>query len=744
MSSHVFSRQTFARKPFAFLSQCFSKLVFTAIAAFLMVSTAQAAGPLTVSPANPRYFFDSSGAPVYLAGTYVGQDAIQPGTDDFTTYLDFLQQQKHNFTRLWAWDQTPESAKIPRLILPYERTGSGLALDGGSKFDLRRLNQTYFDQLRARVLQAQQRGIYVSVVLFQSLNGSSNKKKSDLWSAHPFNRDNNITGMNGDANGDGIGNEIFTAAIPAVTSLQETYIRKVVDTLNDLDNVLYEINGDGPLGNAAWQYYVINYLKNYQATKLKQHPVGIGHLSGSDSDTAFNSPADWIAFYSTDLNPPLALGKKVLVLETNPSLLGDRLSHQSIWKSFARGFNIIDREPDSLTPGVNENLHAAITQSLAYSEIINLSAVTPNDVVCSTGYCLMNPGTEYLSYLPVGGSVVVDLSGTGQRFLVNWFNPISGETVAAASTVGGSQVTLKSPFTGESVLYLLMQPQTQSQSVTSSKPSGISSSATAQSSPNPTASSSTVSTPTITPNGGSFTGSVTVSLADATAGAKIYYTVDGSTPTQSSSQYSSPVTISSNVLLKAMAFKNKLNPSAVSSAWFAKTSDFDFTLSNSSSVSVIAGSSVSNTISATLANGNSQPVLFTVSGLPSGATGTFSASSCNPTCSSTLAISTAGATPAGSSTVTVSASGGGVTKTKTFTLTVSAPVALTVASPTISPTGGSFTNSVAVTMATATSGASIYYTTDGSSPTQSSKLYTGAMTSDNQRGRESQGFQEWV
>jgi len=42
--------------------------------------------------------------------------------------------------------------------------------------------------------------------------------------------------------------------VPAVTSLQEAYVLKVVDTLNDLDNVLYEISGDAPASSRDWQF----------------------------------------------------------------------------------------------------------------------------------------------------------------------------------------------------------------------------------------------------------------------------------------------------------------------------------------------------------------------------------------------------------------------------------------------------------------------------------------------------------
>ena len=70
-----------------------------------------------------------------------------------------------------------------------------------------------------------------------------------------------------------------------------------------------------------------------------------------------------------------------------------------------------------------------------------------------------------------------------------------------------------------------------------------------------------VATPTIQSNG-----SNAISITCATAGATIYYTTDGSTPTTSSTQYTSPLTDNvSNVTIKAIAVKENMITSAVGS-----------------------------------------------------------------------------------------------------------------------------------------------------------------------------------
>ena len=71
----------------------------------------------------------------------------------------------------------------------------------------------------------------------------------------------------------------------------------------------------------------------------------------------------------------------------------------------------------------------------------------------------------------------------------------------------------------------------------------------------------TVATPTFHPDGGTYTSPQQVTITCATSGHTIRYTTDGSDPTESSTEYTTPVTISEATTLKAKAWKTDYFPS---------------------------------------------------------------------------------------------------------------------------------------------------------------------------------------
>ncbi|MDU2242042.1 MAG: S-layer homology domain-containing protein [Paenibacillus sp.] len=73
----------------------------------------------------------------------------------------------------------------------------------------------------------------------------------------------------------------------------------------------------------------------------------------------------------------------------------------------------------------------------------------------------------------------------------------------------------------------------------------------------------TVATPTATPAGGAVTSGTQVTLTSGTVSAAVYYTTDGTEPTTSSTLYTGPITITSDITIKAIAVKDGSKNSAV-------------------------------------------------------------------------------------------------------------------------------------------------------------------------------------
>lgn len=81
-----------------------------------------------------------------------------------------------------------------------------------------------------------------------------------------------------------------------------------------------------------------------------------------------------------------------------------------------------------------------------------------------------------------------------------------------------------------------------------------------------TSTAAAAAAPTFSPAGGTYTEAQSVTITSTTEGAAIYYTLDGSTPSTSSTKYTGPVTISKTATIKAIATKSGMNNSAVNSA----------------------------------------------------------------------------------------------------------------------------------------------------------------------------------
>jgi hypothetical protein len=443
---------------------------------FLTSKRLEAAGPLRVHPDNPRYFTDNSGRAILLTGSHTWNNLVDMAPAgsrklfDYDKHLDWLKKHNHNFFRLWSWelmtwDTRGNKEKNAQLLHvsphPWKRTGPGNAADGKPKFDLQQLNDDYFTRMGNRVAAAQDHGIYPAVMLFE---GWGIRFSPDGWKSHPFHPDNNVNGVDGDVDGDGVPVEVHDGSNERIVELQQTYVRRVIDTVNEFDNVLYEITNESRPESTEWQYAMIRFIKKHEQTKPKQHPVGMTfQYKGGDNETLFDSPADWISPNNEGGyrdNPPASEGSKVIIADTD-HLWGIGGNADWVWKSFFRGLHPIFMDPvdgtvltGKLEAERADAIRRGMGQVLEWSRRIDLAAMTPHGELSSTHYCLATPGEEYLVYVPKGVDTV-SLELAKNNYKVVWFNSATGRDVNEdAVTHSGGKHKFQTPFESAGLLHV--------------------------------------------------------------------------------------------------------------------------------------------------------------------------------------------------------------------------------------------------------------------------------------------------
>jgi hypothetical protein len=243
-----------------------------------------------------------------------------------------------------------------------------------------------------------------------------------------------------------------------VNALQAAYIRKVVDTVNDLDNVLYEVINEG--GEKDWDWWVIQTIQDYQRTKPKQHPIGNTGHGAERLDSMLASPADWVSPGRADgfaEDPPAWDHHKVSLLDTD-HIWGVGGNSAWVWKSFLRGHNPLFMDPyDGSVLGEDrgwEPIRTALGHARQVADQLNLAAMRPRSELASTGYCLANPGTEYLVYQPKG-DVAFTLTLQPGTYEYEWISATQGSSTGSGRLEAPDGVQeFKAPFAADAVLHL--------------------------------------------------------------------------------------------------------------------------------------------------------------------------------------------------------------------------------------------------------------------------------------------------
>ena len=205
--------------------------------------------------------------------------------------------------------------------------------------------------------------------------------------------------------------------------------------------------------------------------------------------------------------------------------------------------------------------------------------------------------------------------------------------------------------------------------------------------------------PSFAPPAGTYLGSVTVALSTATVGATIRYTTDGSAPSASSTIYTAPFLVTRTTTVRAMASAGGMTDSEVASATYA----------------IQAAAPTFNPPSGTYVGS----VTVALASSTSGATIRYTTDGSTPTAASPVY-----ANPIlllRTTTIRAIATGSGLVDSAVS----QAVYTVTAVPPSFSVAGGTYNQPQSVALSTPTSGAAIYYTTDGGTPSTASTLYTG-------------------
>jgi hypothetical protein len=433
------------------------------------------------SPANGRYFENATGQIVYLQGSYHREEfqdnangCSTCGVSSWRTAVAIVRASHGNFLRLSTADTSAIRPSGPVASpMPWVRSEICCAADGGSKFDLTKLDigdldtpdinaPHYFERMRARIADARRYGIYVAIMLFQSWSWENRLRCAQCtsWDFHPFSAGNNINGVDADRNADGQGLELGSLGNDW-NEYQDEYIRRTVDSVADLDNVLFEVCNEcyDTRETNAWQQAVMTVITDRERSTTFRHPVLMSALADMNNEPLFDGAADAVspagAWYETE--PAATNHGKVSILDMDHINPCPGINDED-WpfKALVRGHNLSYMYCNGYgAPALSETaIMRRMGYATRYASRMDLKTAVPetSSEICSTIYCLIGPH-HALAYVPDGGPITINLNSP-DSWAVEWFDPATDRSHDGPFLNKGAG-TVAAPFSGDAVLFLV-------------------------------------------------------------------------------------------------------------------------------------------------------------------------------------------------------------------------------------------------------------------------------------------------
>lgn len=255
---------------------------------------------------------------------------------------------------------------------------------------------------------------------------------------------------------------------------------------------------------------------------------------------------------------------------------------------------------DGSTPTTTSTLYTGPIQ-VSSTETVQAIATAPgyiNSSVASASYTLLStPPPPIFSLAPGSYNSVQTLTLSDANGGAEFFYTTDGTTPSfAAADAYTGPIAVSSSETVNAIAYV--HGNTVAGNIASIFVQGSFQSAVA--SATYTVNLPQAATPTFSVPAGTYTSIQTLMIGDATTGATIYYTTDGSTPTVKSTVYAGPISVSTTETIQAIAIENGYTQSALATAAYTiNLPPPGFTV-NGSAVTVTPGATSGNTSTVTL------------------------------------------------------------------------------------------------------------------------------------------------